>query len=293
MVLEVSEGVPARLALAAIVLAASAAGVRAEPLLVPGRMGYNALPALRNADPAIGPDLEVEVSATVQVSSLIAARDAAATPYFRVTVPFHDVAAIELDGVPLELFQVSSETQARLGARQRAGITPGDIRVGARFLLLNERRQRPALGVQLIVKTTTGKGLDALRFTNAPGYIFDLLAGKDLLAARPVALRALAKVGFLAWQVGEGRQDDAVDFGATLRAGFASGVSLAAELRGYAGWREDDEPVVLGITASVPAARSLEVRAAVDHGLTRDAPPVEVRLGFVLSLDPPKFGRDR
>ena len=143
------------------------------------------------------------------------------------------------------------------------------------------------------MKSTTGKGLHSLRFTNAPGYAFDLLAGKNLLVGRPVALRALGKVGFLAWQVGEGRQDDAVSFGAALRATFASGVSLSAELRGYAGWREHDKPVVLGITAGFPRGKRLELRATADHGLTRDAPPLDVRLGFVLFLDAPKFGRDR
>jgi hypothetical protein len=256
-------------------------------------MGYNALPALRNADPVIGPHLEVEVSAAAQISGLVAARDAAATPYFRVTVPFGDIAALELDGVPIELFQISSATQARLDARQRAGITPGDVRAGARFLLADEGRRRPALGVQLIVKSTTGKGLDALRFTNAPGYVFDLLAAKNLRSGGPVRLRALAKVGFLAWQVGHGRQDDAVDFGATLRSVFSSGVSLAAELRGYAGWRGHDKPVVFGMTAGIPAGQRLEVRATADHGLTRDAPPLDVRLGLVLFLDAPKFGRGR
>jgi hypothetical protein len=276
--------------LAAVALAAAAAA-RAEPLLVPGRMGYNALPALRNADPVIGPYLEVEVTAAAQVSGLVAARDAAATPYFRVTVPFGDVAALEVDGVPVELFQISSATQDRLDARRRAGVVPGDLRAGARFLLLDERGRRPALGVRLVVKSTTGKALDSLRFTNAPAYLFDLLAGKDLGARGPVALRALGKLGFLAWQVGHGRQDDAVNFGATLRALFASGVSLAAELRGYAGWRGDDKPVVLGVTAGVPAAgRRVEVRASADRGLTPDAPPFEVRLGLVLFLDAPAFG---
>lgn len=260
---------------------------------MPGRMGYNALPVLRNPDPVIGPDLEVEVSAAAQVSSVVAARDAAATPYFRVTVPFLRAAALEVDGVPLELFQVSSGTQARLGAERRSGVAPGDLRVGARFLLMGEGLRSPALGIQVIVKSTTGKALDALRFTNAPGYVFDLLAGKDLLVTRPVALRALAKVGFLAWQVGQGRQDDALNYGTTLRASFPSGVSLAAELRGYTGWLEHDDPVVLGMTAGVGAGRRLEVRASADHGLTRDAPPLDVRLGLVVFLDAPRFGRDR
>jgi hypothetical protein len=254
-------------------------------------MGYNALPALRNPDPVISPNIEVEVSGAAQFSALVAARDAAATPYFRLTVPFQGVAALELDGVPVELFQISSATQARLDARRRAGTAPGDVRVGARFLLAEEGRRRPALGLRLVVKSTTGKGLDSLRFTNAPGYVFDLLAAKDLAAVGGVALRALFKVGFLAWQIGDNRQDDAFDYGATLRAAFASGVSVSTELRGYAGWRGNDKPLVLGMTAGVPAWRRLEVRASVDHGLTPDAPPLEVRLGLVFFIDPPDFGK--
>jgi hypothetical protein len=283
----------ARGALAALALAATGAAAGQEPLLVPGRMGYNALPALRNPDPEIGPHVEVEVSAAAQLSALVAARDAAATPYFRVTVPFHGVAALELDGVPFELFQISSATQARLDARRRAGTAPGDLRAGARFLLLAEGPRAPALGVRLVVKSTTGKALDSLRFTNAPGYVFDVLAGKDLRAVRGVALRAIAKLGFLAWQVGQGRQDDALDYGATLRATFASGVALSTELRGYAGWRGDDKPLVLGLSAAIPAWRRTEVRASVDRGLTPDAPPLDVRLGFVLLFDAPEFGRGR
>jgi hypothetical protein len=290
--LKMSLGARAFAALAAIVLAWPV-GARAERLLVPGRMGYNALPALRNPDPVIGPDVEVEISAAAQVSSLVEARDTAATPYFRVTVPFLGAAALEVDGVPLELFQVSAATQARLGAERRAGVAPGDVRAGARFLLAGEGPRLPALGLQLLVKSTTGKALDALRFTNAPGYVFDLLAGKDLLVTSSVALRGLAKVGFLAWQIGDGSQDDALNFGTTLRARFPSGVSLSAEVRGYTGWRKDDDPVVFGMSAGVPAARRLELRASADHGLTADATPLDVRLGVVVFLDAPRFGQGR
>jgi hypothetical protein len=274
---------------AAIVLAA-ATGARAEQLLLPGLMGFNALPALRNADPVVGPYLELEASVTAQFSGPIAARDSAATPYFRVTIPFREVAALELDGMPFELFQSSSATQARLAARLREGVAPGDVRVGARFLLGKERQHRPALGLQIVVKSTTGKGLESFRFTDAPAYVFDLLAGKDLLASETVSLRALGKVGFLSWQVAQGRQDDAVDFGATLRGAFASGASLAMELRGYAGWRGYDKPMVLGVTAGVPARPRVDVRATVDYGLTADAPRLDLRLGVVLHVDGPMVG---
>ncbi len=92
--------------------------------------------------------------------------------------------------------------------------------------------------------------------------LFDLLAGKDLLAARPVALRALAKVVFLAWQVGPGRQDDAVNFGATLRASFASGVSLAVNSAVI----RDGETTTTRWSSGSP-------RASPPGGGSRSAPP--------------------
>jgi hypothetical protein len=272
-----------RVAIAAVLLAVAAAG-RAEPLLVPGRMGFNALPALRNVDPAVGRDVEVELTAATQLSG-VPARDAAFTPYFRISVPFREVAALELDGVPLELFRTSAATQARLEAGRREGVAPGDLRPAARFLLVGEAGRRPAIGLRLAVKSTTGKDRRAFRFSNAPGYVFDVLAGKDLPRVGGIELRALAKLGFFAWQVAGGRQDDALHYGATLRARFPSGVSLSTELRGYAGWRVQDKPMVLGVTAGVPAARRLQVLAGVDGGLSRDAPPLEVRIGVVMSFD--------
>lgn len=278
-------------ALLAATLCAATAAAAADPLLVPGRMGYNALPALRNVDPEIGSRTEVELTAAAQLSGL-GSHDVSATPYVRLTVPFREVAALELDGTPFELFRTSTATGERIGARVRSGAAPGDLRAGARFLVLEERGSRPALGLRLVVKSTSGKDRGARRFTNAPGYVFDVLAGKDLPSVGSIRLRALGKLGFLAWQVAEGRQDDALDYGATLRASFASGVTLSGEWRGYAGWRGADRPMVLGLTADVPASHRVLLRASADRGLTADAPPLDVRVGVVLFVDAPVV-RDR
>jgi hypothetical protein len=150
---------------------------------------------------------------------------------------------------------------------------------------LRERRA-PALGLRLSVKSATGKGLDSRRFTNAPGYEIDLLAGKDVGALGVSRLRALARVGFLSWQYGQNTQDDALAYGAVLRATGPDGVALELEWRGYAGWRFADRPSVLGLGAIVPV-RGGEVRAAVNAGVSTDAPPLELRLGYVFRFDVP------
>ncbi len=270
----------ASLLLASLVASAAAAAQDAgspDWPLVPGRMGFNALPVQPNADPVIGELAELELAAAMQLSG-VDARDHAATPYLRLMVPFRGAAALEVDATPVEVWRTSSATQQRLRALDRAGGTPGDVRFGARFLLHREGRA-PALGLRLMVKSTTGKGLDSRRFTNAPGYAIDVLLGKDVGAIGPTRLRALARVGFLAWQFAQDQQDDAVAYGFTLR-GSGPGAALELEWRGYAGWRFADRPSVLGLAAIVPVRRG-ELRAAVNAGVSTDAPPLELRLGWV------------
>jgi hypothetical protein len=269
-----------------VVAAAAAAQEAGSPdwPLVPGRMGYNALPVMPNADPVIGPLAEIEIAGAVQLSGLDA-RNHAATPYLRLTVPFREIAALEVDATPIEFWRTSAATQQRLQALDRADGTPGDVRFGARFLLLRERR-RPALGLRLTVKSATGKGLASRRFTNAPGYEIDVLLGKDMGTLGAARLRALARVGFLSWQYAQNTQDDAVAYGGVLRATGPSGVALELDWRGYAGWRVADSPSVLGLGAIVPV-RGGELRAAVNAGISSDAPPLELRLGFVGRFEVP------
>jgi hypothetical protein len=271
------------------------AGVTAEAgspewPLVPGRMGFNALPALENVDPVIGHRGEYAVGAATQLSGL-RGRDVAATPYFRLTLPFREVAAIEVEGTPLELYRTSASTQARLDARRREGIAQGDLRFGARFLLLEEGRA-PAIGLRILVKSTTGKALHSRRFTNAPGYEIDLLAGRDVGVLGAARFRALGRLGLAVWQFAPDRQDDALAYGATLRAAAKNGAALAVEWRGYVGWRFDDRPSLLGFTASAPLGGA-ELQATLNRGISSDAPPLELRVGAVARFDMPRFARER
>lgn len=272
------------------VMLLSAAAAAQEPgspdwPLVPGLMGYNALPVLPNADPVVGSLGELELGAAAQTSGLDA-RDHAATPYVRLMVPFRETAALELDAILVEIWRTSAETQQRLTALHRAGGTSGDIRFGARFLLFRERRF-PAVGLRLAVKSTTGKGLTSRRFTNAPGYAIDVLLGKEAGEIAGTQLRALARVGFLAWQFAQDRQDDAFSYGLGLRGTRASGLGLELDWRGYLGWRFADRPSVLGLTGVFPMPAG-ELKATLNAGLNRDAPPMEVRIGWVGRFELPE-----
>jgi hypothetical protein len=201
----------------------------------------------------------------------------AVTPYLKLTVPFKQLAALEVDGVPIEWWTTPD----------RRGKTSGDVRFGARFHLLDEGLLAPALGLRFVTKTTTGKDFDDKRFTDAPGYVIDALAGKDLWKGDGLLkkIRLLAKLGFFAWQQGSNGQDDALDFGGTAQAVFANGARLEVEYRGYVGWQQHDKPQVVGTTAAFPVRDWLDVAATVNRGLNRDAPDWEFRAGALGHFD--------
>jgi hypothetical protein len=251
-------------------------------------MGFNAMPAIPNADPEVPAMAEVEIAGLSEFNGL-PFRDSAAAPYVRLLVPFGGVAAVELDGTPLELWRTSQATELRNGAIQRDGTSAGDLRFGARFLLREEDERGPAVGLRLVMKSTTGKDQSSRRFTNAPAYAVEGLVGRDLLD-RPVRLRAYAKLGFLAWQMGANRQDDAIDYGATLRATLGSGLALQLEWRGYAGWRGQDRPSVLEAASELPVSRVVAMRIAFARGLTDEAPPYATQIGLVFRFGVPWSG---
>jgi hypothetical protein len=266
-------------------LAARGAG---DYSIVPGEMGPNALPTIPNADPVVGRDLRIELTAAAQLSD--DASDRSFTPYFHLTVPFHEVASIEFDGTPLELWRISDATRERFGATRSSGLSPGDIRFGARFLILREGERLPAFGIRFITKTTTGKDFEDRRFINAPAYILDLLLGKTLLTGDgPLRrLRLLARGGFTAWQQGAQWQDDAPTYGATLLATWAHDLRTELELRGYWGYEGNDRPLLLSAGLhKTDRPHHVEYGLTLNRGLTDDAPAWEIRAGIAVLFEVP------
>lgn len=265
---------------------AAAAPGGADRTLVPGLMGFNALPTVPLADPQVGDELELEVSATTQVSELPDATDAAFAPYLRLSLPFRRIAALEVDVTPIEVWRVGAATHERLGTVHGSGTSKGDLRYGARFTLLPEGGWNPAVGLRLFVKSSTGKSPEDRRFLDAPGYFVDGLLGKTLpWRAGPFAVRVLAGIGFFIWQQGAAWQDDALTAGARVELRADRGARLAVEWRGYWGYEQRDKPMVIGVSVAQPIVAPVTLLATVNRGLGPDAPPWELRLGAVLRWD--------
>jgi len=211
-----------------------------------------------------------------------------ATPYFRLEVPFRQVASLILDGTPVEFWRVSPETMATIGAANASGTTKGDIRFGAKFYVIRETESVPAIGLRLLYKSATGKDLADRRFTNAPAYMVDVLLAKTVLESDGFLrrLRIMLQGGVMAWQLDYPRQDDAFGWGCALQAALGPGLQLEFQVRGYHGWDQYSSPVVAALEASY---RLTPVRflVTVNRGLSHDAPEWGVRAGLEIAFQIP------
>ena len=152
------------------------------------------------------------------------------------------------------------------------GYGSGDVYVGLDIQLLTETVRRPAVMVRSVLKTASANCFGYARDYDSPGYFFDATVGKGW-----GPFRLSATTGFLCWQTGTGRQNDAVQYGLGA---FYDGevVNLSAQWGGYIGWeRCGDAPMTVRARIGFDLGR-LEPFLQAQQGL-HDYPFTQVRLG--------------
>jgi len=152
------------------------------------------------------------------------------------------------------------------------GMGSGDVYVSLDIQLLTETERRPALMLRSVLKTASANCFGYARDYDSPGYFFDATVGKGW-----GPFRLSATTGFLCWQTGTGRQNDAIQYG--LGAFYdGSVVNLSAQWGGYFGWeRLGDAPMSVRLRLGFDAGR-FEPYLQAQQGL-HDYPFTQVRLG--------------
>ncbi|MCF8236551.1 MAG: hypothetical protein K9I85_00195 [Saprospiraceae bacterium] len=149
--------------------------------------------------------------------------------------------------VPLEWYQTSHslKTLRRVHFlsydQQWAG---GDIYVESAIRIPQEWTPGIKTELRVGVKTASGTNLGAARFTDTPGYFFDLDVAGNLKQSPAWDWEAM--LGFYAYQTYEDdhRQNDCVLFGGSV--GWSrSRWSIRGEMRGYWGYLQDNDHPVL------------------------------------------------
>lgn len=256
--------------------------------VAPAYFGPNAFPVPEMADTSAFGQWSLELAAE---GFLGFEGDRTADPFARLRIPlFGDRVSLALWLPVVEFYSSTAERLATCRVqeawRQKAlgGHLGGDLYVSTDILLLRERTVRPWVTVRAALKTASGGRFECARYYDSPGYFFDATAGKrfGLDKEGNTTLQLAASTGFLCWQTDNGRQNDAVMYGARLQL-RAGRFLLEEQLAGYTGWEGDgDRPVTLRSRIAMNLKR-FEPYVMYQYGL-RDYPFHHLRVGVEITF---------
>lgn len=213
-------------------------------LTMPAYQGPNSLPVPRITNGSI--DSSFSVASTGQLHFSKGDHTQNATIYANYCL-VKDRVSFDLVWVPYERYTMSTAVKeqrhvfSQFYYDQEAA---GEVHLNTNIQLLNKWRKDIQLALRIGYRFPSGSGFGAARYTDGPGYYFDLSAGKNI---GHTPLKWISMLGFYTWQIesAEHNQDDAFLFGTGLEWNKRS-LKLQAYVAGYLGYLEKsgDKPVV-------------------------------------------------
>lgn len=213
----------------------------------PGFQGPNSLPVPRIGNGSIDSMFSIAVTANAHFSNGDNTQNAAI--YANYCLAKNRV-AIDVSWIPYERYSMSHAVKTKrhvFSHNYYDNTAMGEAYVNTTIQLLNKVRDRWQLALRLGYRFPCGSGYATARYTDGPGYYFDLSFGK------PVSenLKWIGMLGFYSWQIvsNEHRQDDALLFGSGFEWNKA-GWRGQAYVAGYLGYLQNsgDKPVVARFT---------------------------------------------
>jgi len=260
-------------------------------LVAPGYFGPNAFPVPDMLDGTTSSDLRVELYGDGFLCSMTRrpSDDITLDLFAKATIPlFTDRVNLVIWMAVVEWFRsgpaVNVLRRVQDPDRWISGVDSGDAYVSTDILILDERKRGCGLVLRAALKSASGNSFGTARVYDAPGYFFDVAVGRDIVksADGKTVFRTALSAGFLCWQTGNGRQNDAVMYGAlaSLKTGpFKAEVNYG----GYVGWEgKGDRPMTLKTKLSWSIGRC-SINAMYQVGFV-DWPFHQVRLGAAYSF---------
>ena len=257
----------------------------------PAYFGPNAFPVPDMLDGRTSGNMRLELYGDCFLGTTTGsvADDITADLFAKLTIPLFTPKANLTVWMPIfEYFSTSAEINAlrRLNyAGDLQGFDSGDAYVSADIQILNQQRHWCDVAVRAALKTASANRFAEGRCYDAPGYFFDVAAGRSFAFDGGVGgtLRVALSGGFLCWQTDNGRQNDAVMYGAQLRYDYKR-FGIDTTLGGYVGWENDgDQPMTLKTNLSY-AFGDWAIRLSHQVGFM-DWPYHQIRLGVVWNFD--------
>jgi hypothetical protein len=197
------------------------------------------------------------------------------------------VVAVEFYVVPIEYFKMDTATRDIRAARIRSGegTAGGDIYFATIIQLVKDKKN-PEVVFRMTCRTASGTNVSAARYTDAPGYFFDLSMGKNFVNDNRYfnTIRPYWMIGFYCWQSNSERyrQDDAFLYGAGIDF-ISEKITVSASAGGYIGYvKNHDSPMVARLSV-FRNVKHFNYGISCQAGLN-DYPYKSVRISLVYNL---------
>ena len=260
-------------------------------LVAPAYFGPNAFPVPDMLDGSTSGDLKVELYGDGFLCSMtsVPTDDLTLDLFAKATIPlFTDRVNLVVWMPVVEWFRSGPDVNRlrRIQDPDRwiTGIDSGDAYVSTDILVMDERKRGCGMVLRAALKSASGNSFGTARMYDAPGYFFDLSVGRNIKesADSKTVVRVALTAGFLCWQTANGRQNDAVMYGAlaSLKTGpFKAEVNYG----GYVGWEQKgDRPMTLKTKLAWSFGRC-SLNAMYQVGFM-DWPFHQIRLGATYSF---------
>ncbi|MBE6210938.1 MAG: hypothetical protein E7130_04855 [Rikenellaceae bacterium] len=256
----------------------------------PAYFGPNAFPVPDMLDGRTSADMRLELYGDCFLGTTTGsvADDVTADMFARLTIPLFTPKANLTVWMPIfEYFHTSAEVNALRRLPHKGdlkGFDSGDAYVSADIRILSQERHHCDMTVRAALKTASANRFAEGRCYDAPGYFFDVSVGRGLQFGKGGGiLRVALSTGFLCWQTDNGRQNDAVMYGALLAYKYKR-FGIDTCLGGYVGWEGDgDRPMTIKTNLSY-AFGDWSLRLSHQAGLM-DWHYHQIRIGVVWNFD--------
>lgn len=253
-------------------------------IISPGYLGPNALPVPEVKKGLLNEKTEVEVTASGHFMKGDPTQDISGKLY----LPFaKGKIAVEIYGVVIEHFSFSEELGNERYARieDGKGYAFGDLYFST-LIQISKDRKFPNTLFRMAGKTASGNKLEGARYTDSPGYFFDMSFSKDFGNTEEGLVRPFALAGFYSWQTNdeENLQNDALLY--AIGADYVKkSWMFSGSLSGYSGYKnERDRPMQLNFELRKDWNKKA-FRLQYLHGL-RDWEYQTVKISFIWKLNP-------
>ncbi len=241
-------------------------------IMSPGFFGPNAFPIPDINNGLLNTNVELEAALEGHFNK----HEQTENVFTKLFIPLMEgKVGLQLSMVPIEFFNYDTLIRDRRFSRnyEGRGHASGDLYIGTLIQLIKDHHKWPDLLLSINLRTASGNEFESARFADAPGYYFDLSAGKSIVFREKSFLQSFrwyAMLGFYVWQtnLADHMQDDAFLYGTGFQLKSKS-FSINNEFGGFYGYLNNgDRPMVYRMQLITIREKNVNFSLRFEHGFS-------------------------